>query len=162
MDALIKTIEELKDPTAQFMLEMMEEMSTGGMGGMGSMGVTPKVRLFARDAAAGVTTHAMANIMSMTLPVSLSSDTLCSMMPVFFSQMGFTVEEKQCGLLHEGLEGGRFTTLGKIGETDFRQYMYFYLSGKELWIVSLGVEDAAWAAFEPTFGEVAESFAVLP
>ena len=53
MDALIKTVEELKDPTAQFMLEMMEELSTGGMGGMGSMGVTPKVRLFARDAGRG-------------------------------------------------------------------------------------------------------------
>ena len=115
----------------------------GGMGGMFNMPTSftmkPELQFFALDGGTEAKGNAAAMVMKMTLPMKVGSSMLCSFMPQYFGQMGFTIVDSVCGLQHNGYDGGFFDTDAKFGEKAFRQHMFFLLDGADMWMLSLAV-----------------------
>ena len=131
-----------------------------GMTGMFEMEMRPEMKFFAMDAGPEAAGQAVTIVMNMSLPFSMESSMLCTFMPTYFSQMGMKVVDQVCGLEHNGLDGGFFETTARFGETDFRQHLFFLLDGKEMWMLTMAVEEDLWADYEPIFGNIAKSFGV--
>jgi hypothetical protein len=111
----------------------------------------------ARPAGAG---YANANVTFQSMPSEMSSDDLCTQIPLFYKQIGIELLDTQCNLEINNLESARFTLRLDIGPVDFKQYQYVYVRGRNVWTLALAVDAARWTDYQPVFDTVAESFRV--
>ncbi len=83
---------------------------------------------------------------------------LVSQMESVYGQLGLTVVETTPDLDINGLSGGRVTVRANVGELSVLESQYLLVDGKNVWILTMGVDETAYSDYEPTFQLIAESF----
>jgi len=153
---ILTLVEGLDNPLGKIIQDMISS------GEMASMGMDGSIKFFARDPGTEASGNAMAAVINQSLPFPMGSSTLCMFLPAIFEKASLEVIDSRCGLEVNGVQGGMFETKAKFGETSYRQYLYFYLDGTDVWILLSGVEEAEWDKYAPIFTDIAESFEIGP
>ncbi len=94
------------------------------------------------------------------MPFSISIDDLCIQMPSAYKQMGIELLDTKCGLEINNLDVARFTTRLRAGSLAVKQSQYVYVQGRNMWVLTLSVDETQWAKYQPVFDTIAESFRV--
>ena len=153
--SVLTLVEGLDGPLGETILEMLSSS-----GDMASIGMTGALKFVARDASPEASGNAMAAVLNQSLPFPMGGSMLCMFLPTILEKAGLVVVDSQCGLELNGMEGGMFETQVNFGETPYRQQLYYYMDGGEVWILLSGVEEAAWETYRPVIADIAKSFKV--
>lgn len=92
----------------------------------------------------------------------LTSQDLCVKMPLAYQKIGFEVVDNKCGLMVHGLDTGRFIVRVSLNSIAVRQYQYFYIQGRYIWVLTMSADETNWASKKGTFEWIASSFRVKP
>lgn len=106
--------------------------------------------------------YASTNVNYQSLPYSLNSSAVCQQMPAIYKQMGIELLDFECGLLINGLDVARFTIHLQTGPFTVRQNQYVYVKGREMWSLTLAVDETLWGDYEDTFEAIARTFTTNP
>jgi len=149
VDAILNLLSGFDTQWAQSMTEMVS-----------SEDLLEMMELWAMDTNPAGMGYANATVNFQSLPTIVESDDLCVEMPSAFQQMGVILVDSECGLEINDLDAGRFEILIEIEDDEIKQYQYFYMDGRKMWILALGVDGTQWSKFTSTFETIAESFRV--
>ncbi len=116
------------------------------------------LRLWAMDTQPAGVGYATANISYQQQPFAMRVEPLLIQLENAYKQFGLQVLSTQAGLEINGLEAGRLAVRVTVGPFAIKQYQYLYAQGKDLWILTLAVDETAWESYEPVFTEIAGSF----
>jgi len=125
-----------------------------------SEGMQEMMKLWAMDTEPAGTGYANVNVVFQSMPFNVKIDDLCVQMDTAYQQMGITLLNSECGLEINGLDVGRFDVQVGVGAFAIKQYQYVYADGRNMWSVSLGVDETQWPKYTYTFVTIAESFRV--
>ncbi len=103
---------------------------------------------------------AVATVLSQELPYAIEAESLCMMMLATYEQMGIEVVDSDCTLEVNGIGAARFVIQIEVEGMVMKQVQYCYLSGTDMWVLSMGVDETAWTEYGPIFIEIAESFRI--
>lgn len=118
------------------------------------------LKFWAKDIQPAGTGYASANVTYQAMPYSISRDDLCIQLPAAYQQMGLDLLDTQCDLEINGLEAASFTNRLSAGVLAIKQVQYIFVNQKDLWSVTLAVDETAWEQYLNTFEGIAESFQV--
>ena len=152
MAGVLKLIEGLDSPLTE---EILETLLSGEIA---SMGMDGSIKFFARDASPEASGNAMVSVLKQSLPLPVGGSVLCMFLPAILEKAGLEVVNSQCGLELNGMQGGMFETRVILRETPYRQQLYYYMDGSEVWILLSGVGETEWTKYEPILTDIAESF----
>lgn len=123
-----------------------------------SEAVQNMMKFWAMDSEPAGIGYASTNVTYQSLPYSLTSQALCQQMPAVYKQMGIELLDAECGLEINGLEASRFTIHLVTGPFAVRQNQYVYMKGREMWSLTLAVDETLWEDYEDTFKAIAHTF----
>jgi hypothetical protein len=92
------------------------------------------------------------------MPIALPLKIWCGQMGPTYEQMGVELLESSCDLEINQLEAARLISRSTMGKSSIKQYQYFYMSGKSLWILTLTMNETEWDNYVSTFETIGESF----
>ncbi len=116
------------------------------------------LRLWAMDTEPAGVGYATANITHQQQPFAMRIGPLLAQLESAYKQFGIEVVSTESGLEINGLEAGRIVLRATVGPFAVKQNQYLYVRGKDLWMLTLAVDETVWESYEPTFVEIAESF----
>jgi len=120
--------------------------------------IQESIKFWAMDTRPAGVGYANVNVIFQSMPVVVSSADLCVQLPSAYKQMGIKLLETKCGLEINRLQSDRFTLSLRAGPFTIRQYSYVYVQGRNMWTLSLGVDESQWSKYQPVFVAIAESF----
>ncbi len=104
--------------------------------------------------------YAVVTVLSQVLPYPIEPDGLCMMMPATYEQMGIEMVDSDCTLEINGIGAARFVVRLEVEGMVMKQVQFCYLSGTDMWVLSMGVDETAWSEYEPILFGIAESFRI--
>ncbi len=149
VEALWEMIEELDDEWAEFTRAMYS-----------SDAMLEAFDMFAIDSQLAGLGFAVATILSQELPMPIAAEDLCMMMPDTYEQMGIDLVDSDCSHKVNGIATARFIIQIEVEGMVMKQVQYCYLSGTDMWVLSMGVDLTEWSEYAPIFIEIAESFRI--
>ena len=103
---------------------------------------------------------ASVNVAHQEMPLPVSADALVLQLKALYEQSGLTVVAVDQGLEVEGRDAARITLKAAMGAVVVQQFQYAIVEGRDLWVVTLAVDESVWLEYESIFGTIAESFTV--
>ena len=149
VEALIDALETLDAEWARNWTEMFS-----------SEEVLEYLKFWAMDTKPVGTGFAMLNVMQQPLPYRSDAATIAEQSAYFYESIGIEFVGMEQDLEINGLDAARTEIRMEVGPLVAREYQYIFVRGREVWIVTFGVEEASWAEYEPIFVGIAETFAV--
>jgi hypothetical protein len=104
--------------------------------------------------------YAVATVLSQELPYSVEAADLCMMMPATYDQMGIEVVDSDCSQVINGINVARFVVRLEVEGMAMKQVQYCFLSGTDMWVMSMGVPETEWSEYEPILSGIAQSFRI--
>ncbi len=120
--------------------------------------IQQSIKFWAMDTKPAGAGYASVNVTFQQTPFATSSDDLCIQMPSVYKQMGIKLLDTECGLEINELEAARFTVSLRAGPFAVKQYQYIYTQGRNIWVMTLAVDEMQWTKYQITFETIAESF----
>jgi hypothetical protein len=121
-----------------------------------------RLKFWAMDTKPAGAGYASANVTYESSPFAVRIGDLCVTIPSVYRRIGFEVLDKQCGLKVNQLDVARFTIEAQLGPFTTTQYQYFYVQGRNVWILTLSVDSTLWTEYHHLFETIAESFRLVP
>lgn len=118
------------------------------------------LKLWAIDSRPAGIGYANANIVYQPLPFEMDIEDLCQQTSSAYVEFGFTLLETECGFKINDVDAARFKIKLPLGAASITQYQYLYSQGRDLWMLTLGVDSSHWSKYQSTFEQIAESFRV--
>jgi hypothetical protein len=116
--------------------------------------------LWAIDSAPTNFGFAVAAVMSQEFPYPIAAKDLCTLMPSTYEQMGIEMVDSDCSLEINGINTARFIVRIEVEGMVMKQVQYCYLSGTDMWVLTMGVVETEWMEYEPVLFGIAESFRI--
>ena len=102
--------------------------------------------------------YASINVMFQSLPFPIRVSDMCAEMPSAYSQMGIELLDINCNLEINGIPAAQFMTILHSNFGSVQQYQYLFMRGKNMWSMTLAVDETEWASYKPVFETIAETF----
>lgn len=145
-------------------LSMLETLNTEWARNTTAMlsaeGVQEMTKLWAMDSEPAGVGYATMTITHQSQPFPIRVEDLCAQLESAYQQMGFEVVAVECGLKINELDAGRSIVRLPVGALAVKEYQYWYVQGRSVWVVSMAVDETKWSEYEPIFATIAESFMV--
>jgi hypothetical protein len=116
--------------------------------------------LWAIDSQSSGDSYAVATVLSQELPGPLAAGDLCMVMPATYDQMGIEMVDSDCTLTINGIGAARFVVRLEVEGMPLKQAQYCYISGTDMWVLSMGVSEAEWPEYESILSGIGESFRI--
>jgi hypothetical protein len=143
-------------------LSMLETLNTEWAHNTTAMlsaeGVQEMTKLWAMDSEPAGVGYATMTITHQSQPFPIRVEDLCAQLESAYQQMGFEVVAVECGLKINELDAGRSIVRLPVGALAVKEYQYWYVQGRSVWVVSMAVDETKWSEYEPIFATIAESF----
>jgi hypothetical protein len=149
IEAIIAVLENLGTEWAQNISSMMSAEA-----------IQESMKLWAMDPEPAGIGLATINIQHQMQPITIEPELMLAQLEAAYEQMGIEMISGESGLDINGLEAIRAEIRASMEFMSVRQFQYVYAHGRDLWIVSLGVDEDVWEEYEPVFVQIAESFRV--
>jgi hypothetical protein len=149
VEALIAVLENLGTEWAQNVSSMMSAEA-----------IQESMKLWAMDPVPAGIGFATINVQHQVQPFAIEPDVMLAQLEVVYEQMGIEMVGSESGMDINGLEAIRAEIRAPVGPMAVKQFQYVYIQGRDLWSVTLAVDENEWSAYEPVFVQIAESFRV--
>jgi hypothetical protein len=116
------------------------------------------LKFWAMDVDSTRTSYASVNIMYQSLPFPIRIADMCAEVPLFYSHMGIELLDTDCDLKINTLSAARFMVILHSTFGSDQQYQYLFMRGRNMWTMTLSVDDTEWTSYQPTFEKIAETF----
>jgi hypothetical protein len=116
------------------------------------------LKFWAMDMAPAGLGYASVNVMFQSLPFPIKVSDMCAEMPSAYNQMGIELLDMNCDLEINGLDAAQFMTILHSGFGSVQQYQYLFLSGRNMWSLTLAVDETEWRDYKSVFETIAETF----
>jgi hypothetical protein len=102
--------------------------------------------------------YAAVNVSFQAMPFTTAIEDICLQMKAAYEQVGVDVLESECGLEINQLPVARYTLRLVVNSFAIKQYQYVYVQGRNMWALTLAVDETVWAKYQPIFETIAQSF----
>ena len=142
----------------QFLKTLNTEWAQNAASMFTTEGILDLLKFWAIDSKPAGIGYASINLIYHSQQFPINVEDWCAMMPSLYEQMGIELIEVNCDLEINGIEVARLTSRAEVGTIGLQQYQFIFVLEKSRWTLSAGVDETAWAEYEPIFTAIAESF----
>jgi hypothetical protein len=102
--------------------------------------------------------YASVTVIHQPLPLPIRIEDMCEQMDLVYSQMEVEILDRSCTLKINGLSAARYTMRLDMGIGAVKQSQYIYVQGRNMWSLTVSVDENEWARYQADFNSIGESF----